>query len=1080
MASFLSTIVGLMASAAVALPAKAAVDPNRYMFFATRARMPSGALVTAALGSNYVCSKIIVNTPQYDTNTFRFHYSGFALTEGGNSPQETVVTGVIGTPGNSTTIDLAFARINGVFYPLKFSAADSAVVVDQTNGIWCDPLVLPKAVRAKSAIEIWTFYHTAVGEKQYPVYRVQKHRGERVWGASDLASLLAFKDNPLAASTPALDANYGLQNQAQYYGPDFMVAKGAWDGRPVVLVPADSIGESRQEFGPAADARGNIGITRRWLDKGYSIPHCIIGVPGAAAFREYTGTGSSIATRRRDIIREIIAFNNGKLPFTTILNQLGFNDAATPYATYTSRYTGEVARLRAEYPGVKIVALVPTGRAGQRTVTLTSVGTLVTATIAETAHLKTGQTLTITNAVPAGYNGNFVIKVTSATTFTYEMPASQTSPATGTITASDWFMTEGNQAYSAPSVFPANAADANTGKWLLRNDIMSKASAFCDDYIDTLDAWQGSAGIGKWPRLDELPSTRLTVATGTDGVATYNQLVVEDGSIFIPEQPLVIFEPDQPRYLSTATVESVDGNTITIKNPIPKIMPVGSRVFQQVSVDGVHPWSAAIRRIVSRIPQSEKTKLVTSLVPESSLFFNRLAYLTSPPISEDAMVSTAPVTKTIIATTKGKYATGSRAATTQDSSITRQLIQIGPASMTELQLEVNNWWLLANSTEEQINSGTLSVEATLVDLITGNRARFKFSAADIGTAPVSGTARIKSDALLPSAFGLTLFPAYSEWLLVIRRTTAASTDGLPWHGTNQSLTRELEYEYQYASATSNAASIAAAYLDAAPALSLYSKDAANAVLGQVSGPGRPNSGASGLSVAGGFVVLGRANAATRAICLIGDSISDGTNDTQSPQPTNMGNGWFSRALIGTDGLPLGSSLKATISGDRAQYAASVNTLRRVGLSQCSLAIIALGVNDLAGGQTLAQLLTNVRALAALAKAQGATKVAVCSITPKTAGTFTDAAGQTFTGLTMFDPAGTHLRQDFNTAMAADAAADTNNIDEFINFSSVTDNGATGKWVDNGTLDGTHPVSSMCALMAGPARTVISNVAKTVV
>jgi len=466
-------------------------------------------------------------------------------------------------------------------------------------------------------------------------------------------------------------------------------------------------------------------------------------------------------------------------------------------------------------------------------------------------------------------------------------------------------------------------------------------------------------------------------------------------------------------------------------------------------------------------------------IPESSLFFNRAAYLISPPISEADMISTTPVTKTIVATTKSKYATGSRAATSQDSSVTRELVQIGPASCTELQLEINNWWLLASASGEAVNTGLLSVEACLVDLVTGIQRRFLFSATNIGSAPITGPARLTSDALLPSVFGLTLFPAYSEWLLVIRRTAAASTDGLPWHGTNQSLTRELEFEYQYASGTNSAAAIAAAYIDNAPTLSQFSKNGANTVIGVTSAPTQPT-GASGLSVAGGFVLLGKTNAATRAICMMGDSISDGTADTQTPQPTDFGNGWFSRALVGSDGLPLGSSVKATISGDRAQYAASVNTLRRVALSQCTLAVIALGVNDLAGGRTQAQLLTDVRALAALAKAQGAAKVAVASITPKTAGSWADAASQNFTGLTMFDPAGTALRQGFNAAVAADAASDSNSIDEYIDFTSVTDNGATGKWADNGTADGTHPSPAMCALMAGPARTVFASVAKAIV
>jgi len=100
------------------------VDPDRYMFFATRNRMPSGTIVTAASGTNYVCSKIIVSTPQYKTRTFRFHLSGFASTEGGNSPQETIVTGTIGTPGNSVLIDEMYMRVGGTFHQLQFGCIE--------------------------------------------------------------------------------------------------------------------------------------------------------------------------------------------------------------------------------------------------------------------------------------------------------------------------------------------------------------------------------------------------------------------------------------------------------------------------------------------------------------------------------------------------------------------------------------------------------------------------------------------------------------------------------------------------------------------------------------------------------------------------------------------------------------------------------------------------------------------------------------------------------------------------------------------------------------------------------------------
>ena len=420
-------------------------DSDRYMFFTTRNRMPSGTIVTAASGTNYVCSKIVVNTPQYKTRTFRFHLSGFASTEGGNAPQETVVTGTIGTPGNSVVADAMFIRAAGTFYQCTFAGLNTVTVADQTNGAWTDELTIPD-VDPESEIEIWLFCHTAVGDKIWPVYRIQKHRGERVWGAGDLATLLALKDTPLADSTAALDTNYATQTQPQYYGPDFMVAKGDWDGRPVALAVVDSLGEARQQFSAAADARGNLGWFRRWLDKDGGIgriPHLMIGMPGNGSVRELTGTGSAIATRRWAILDEITAFNNNKKPFTVIANQMGQNDTAATYTVYfNTNYRSLVTRLRARYSGVKIVAFPPLGRtASTRTVTLTSVGTVVTATIASGINgLVTGQTVSISGATQTEYNGNVVITVTGPNSFTYNFAGSATTPATGTISANDLYL----------------------------------------------------------------------------------------------------------------------------------------------------------------------------------------------------------------------------------------------------------------------------------------------------------------------------------------------------------------------------------------------------------------------------------------------------------------------------------------------------------------------------------------------------------------------------------------------------------------------------------------------------------------
>ncbi|MBX5105595.1 hypothetical protein HJB52_27695 [Rhizobium lentis] len=593
-------------------------DPDRYMFFATRNRMPSGAILTAASGTNYVCSKIVVSTPQYKTRTFRFHLSGFASTEGGNSPQETVVTGTIGTPGNSVVADAMFIRAAGVFHQCSFAGANTVTVADQTNGAWTDELTIPD-VAAESEIEIWLFYHTAVGEKIWPVYRIQKHRGERVWGAGDLATLLAFQDTPLADSTAALDTGYGTQAQPQYWGADFMVAKGDWDGRPVALAFVDSIGEARQEYSAAADARGNLGWLRRWLDKDGGpgrIPHCLIGMPGAGSVREFTGSGSAIATRRRDILREIIAFNGNKWPFTVVANQMGQNDTSTSYSTwFNTNYRSLVTRIRAEYAGVKIVAFPPLGRTTiTRTITLTSVGTVATATIASGLNgLATGQTVTISGATPTAYNGSYVITVTGANTFTYNI-AGGTSPATGSITCNDLGLRAEYQVYGANNTWPADGTDAS-GKWRLRDDILGQTSACCDAAIDTYGAWVSPSAGGVWPGMLELASTTLTAQAGTDGVATYNQIVVADASLFRPEQTLHIYSgPDGIARLSTQVIAGIAGNVITYQGASAVVMPVGTVVRPAPSVGElsplsfVHPQPVMIDRIVSGISQSEKLK----------------------------------------------------------------------------------------------------------------------------------------------------------------------------------------------------------------------------------------------------------------------------------------------------------------------------------------------------------------------------------------------------------------------------------------------------------------------------------------
>jgi hypothetical protein len=67
------------------------------------------------------------------------------------------------------------------------------------------------------------------------------------------------------------------------------------------------------------------------------------------------------------------------------------------------------------------------------TSSLTSSGTTATFTSTEAHLMETGQSVTISGANQAAYNGTFTITVTGSTTFTFTIPSSAVTPATGTI-----------------------------------------------------------------------------------------------------------------------------------------------------------------------------------------------------------------------------------------------------------------------------------------------------------------------------------------------------------------------------------------------------------------------------------------------------------------------------------------------------------------------------------------------------------------------------------------------------------------------------------------------------------------------
>lgn len=87
------------------------------------------------------------------------------------------------------------------------------------------------------------------------------------------------------------------------------------------------------------------------------------------------------------------------------------------------------------YNGTKVITSVPLTTTSVTGITRS--GSIATATTATPHNYSTGDVVTISGASPAGYNGTFVITVFSnPNEFTYSVASTLTTPATGTITSS--------------------------------------------------------------------------------------------------------------------------------------------------------------------------------------------------------------------------------------------------------------------------------------------------------------------------------------------------------------------------------------------------------------------------------------------------------------------------------------------------------------------------------------------------------------------------------------------------------------------------------------------------------------------
>ncbi len=202
--------------------------------------------------------------------------------------------------------------------------------------------------------------------------------------------------------------------------------------------------------------------------------------------------------------------------------------------------------------------------------------------------------------------------------------------------------------------------------------------------------------------------------------------------------------------------------------------------------------------------------------------------------------------------------------------------------------------------------------------------------------------------------------------------------------------------------------------------------------------------ATGNTWGGPCLIIGTTTAPT--VGLLGDSICAGTGDNVTGNTGLLQCGYLERSLPGLGIMNCG------VYGDRVDKFLASSTLRRALVSYCSHIISEYGFNDISGGRTPAQVLTDLTTLWNLFPTK---KVAQCTITPKTTSTdsWATIANQT---LTTESPNIVTL----NTSLRLKPAP----LDQVFDVGAVYEsNGLNGgKWLIgysaalNATTDGIHP------------------------
>jgi hypothetical protein len=392
-------------------------------------------------------------------------------------------------------------------------------------------------------------------------------------------------------------------------------------------------------------------------------------------------------------------------------------------------------------------------------------------------------------------------------------------------------------------------------------------------------------------------------------------------------------------------------------------------------------------------------------------------------------------------------------------NVSRQPIWIGSGDRSDLVLSFANWWTTTTAVVLGTNDFTV-VDAWLEKGDGTAKTQLKFGGAN-STTVAAGATDIKTDAVLPSALGLTKFSRDEKYWLRITVSVTTAGHVIPSMDT---------------------------YINAGyPASVCYWCDPTeNPTMAGIASAGLGNFAISGSITNSNALyvptVLGRFVTGDAATYLaVGDSITDESSDTTSGV---MARGYFQRALASnaagtTDVI---AAMKIAQGGSTAALWAHANAgVMEAYLKYAKYLWDAYGTNYFALGDTTGATNTTakagVQAIWTKATAQGVVGVVRTNLTPRIAdGDFTTTGTQAYLN-TAWGVGGD--ARAFNTWV--DAQSGVSPVVAIVPFASARDSTDPWKWpvtgaADYATADGVHPSTAIHTLMAADARTTLTSLA----